>query len=73
MRKVFNVLRQRQGGWDLKKEKKLISHHSTKNAAVHKGMREARKVKPSQLKIFNIKGRIQEERTYGKDPHRYPG
>lgn len=48
-----------------------MSGHRSKEAAVERGRKEAKKgVEPAELRIHKLDGTIQEERTYKKpDPH----
>lgn len=61
--------------WDLKKEgnQRATRSFDTKEEAVKKSPEIVRRQGLSQLKIHKQDGRIQEERTYGKDPEKYPG
>lgn len=57
--------------WQVKKQgsSRPVSNHRTKDAAVERGRKEAKAAKPGQLVIQKRDGKIQEERTYGQDPH----
>lgn len=70
---IFSVVHSPKGGWDLNRGTRKMSHHTTKENAVQRGIRAARKKDLSQLRIHKENGRIQEERTYGNDPEKYPG
>lgn len=68
-RKSYHVTPHPEGGWQVKSEgsNRASSKHETKNKAVAAGRKLARK-KSSQMFIHGRNGKIQEERTYGKDP-----
>ena len=57
-------------GWQVKAEgaKRAVAREERKDAAVRAG-REAAKNQQGQLIVHRQDGRIQEERTYRKDPH----
>lgn len=57
------------GGWDVKRDGQKVSHHNKKAPAVKKATVEAKKEGNSQVRIKKTDGKIQEERTYGKDPY----
>ncbi len=59
--------------WQVIKEqaKRASSIHETKGEAVEAGIKLARGAELGQIKIFKQNGKIQEERTYGKDPRKY--
>lgn len=46
-----------------------VSHHRKKDAAVARAMKSARKEGEAQVIIKKKDGKIQDERTYGSDPH----
>ncbi len=61
--------------WNVKRQgtKRAPSKHSTKDQAITVAIYKAMNKKPSQVTIHKRDGKIQEERTYGGDPERYPG
>jgi len=61
--------------WQVIKEKakRASSTHSTKEEAKQTAIRLAKENKPAQVKIQRKDGTFEEERTYGKDPRKYPG
>lgn len=69
-KKAYHVTPHPEGNWQVKAEraKRASSKHSTKKEAIKSARRQASK-KSSQVYIHGENGRIQEERTYGKDPH----
>jgi len=73
-RKVFHIVF-KEKKWLIKQEGtgKPINFSKTKEKAIKKGRKIARKERLSQLKIHKKNGRIQEERTYGEDPKKYKG
>lgn len=73
-RKVWHVV-PHEGGWAVKKEEALraTSINKNKEQAVQAARELAKANKPSQIIIHGRDGRIQEERTYGEDPEKYPG
>lgn len=56
-------------GWDIRQNGEQVSHHRTKATAVDKATGAAKKSGNSQVVIRKQDGTIQEERTYGGDPH----
>ena len=73
-RKVFHVVGAR-GSWDVKLEgrKSTLSHHTSKVKAVASAKSVARRSSLSQVKVHDLRGRIQTEYTYGMDPANKPG
>ncbi len=67
------VPNKKQGGWDDKVAGKTVGHHETKDPAVDAAIAAAKAAPLGQVKIHKQDGKIQEERTYGKDPEKYPG
>lgn len=69
-KKSYHVTPHPEGNWQVKAEKakRASSKHSTKQEAVQTA-RERAKKQSSQVYIHGENGRIQEERTYGKDPY----
>jgi hypothetical protein len=61
--------------WKVKRQgtKRAPSKHSNKDQAITAAIYKAMNNTPSQVKIHKRDGKIQEERTYGGDPERYPG
>jgi len=70
-RTVRHVAPNPKGGWDVKKEKasRASKHFDRKQDAVDYGRQSSKQEPLGQLKIHKKDGTIQEERTYGKDPH----
>ena len=61
-----------RGKWKTTVDGKKVSGHRSKDAAVQRGRREAKRGKePAELRIHKLDGKIQEERTY-KKPDPYP-
>jgi hypothetical protein len=60
-----------KNGWKVQGEGKQrpLKTFGTKQKAVKFGQKEAKKPPLGQLIIHKRDGTIQEERTYGKDPH----
>ena len=60
----------KRGDWTLKNATsgREVSHHKTKEAAIHAGARKGRADGHAQLIVKKENGQIQEERTYGEDP-----
>ncbi|MBS3765348.1 DUF2188 domain-containing protein [Candidatus Bipolaricaulota bacterium] len=69
-KKPYHVTPHPDGNWQVKAEgaKRASSKHGTKKEAVKTARERARK-QSSQIFIHGKNGRIQEERTYGNDPH----
>ena len=61
--------------WKLMKQgaKRATRRFKTKTEGLPEAVKLVRKIEPSQLKIHKRDGKIQEERTYGDDPEKYPG
>ncbi len=57
--------------WKFKKEdaQRSSSVHETKKDAQQAAREQAKKDSPSQVIIHKKDGKIQEEHTYGNDPH----
>ena len=75
-RVVYHVLPNKdQGVWKVKREGagRAASIHDDKDDAFEKARELAQNNPISQVKIHKRDGTIQEERTYGKDPEKYPG
>lgn len=69
-RKVVDVSpNRREGGWDVKQGKEVLSHHTKKDNAVQAGRKDAKEAELGQLRIRREDGTIQTEHTYGQDPH----
>lgn len=72
-RTVFHVVPS-SGDWEVKREGGAgVSTHSTKAEAEAAAIEVAKRSIPSQVKIHRKDGVLEEERTYGDDPPRYPG
>lgn len=52
---------------------RTASIHPAKEEAIRDAGALAKKADLGQVKIHKRTGEIQEERTYGKDPEKYPG
>jgi hypothetical protein len=75
-RVVYHVVPDKdQGVWKVKREgaERAASIHDGKDDAFEKARELAQNNPLSQVKIHKRDGTIQEERTYGKDPKKYPG
>jgi hypothetical protein len=61
--------------WKVKREgaERSSSTHNVKGDALEKARELAQNNPLSQVKIHGMDGKIQEERTYGQDPEKYPG
>jgi hypothetical protein len=69
-RSRFEVKPTKDGsGWDVTQNGQSLSHHRTKDPAIKRATKEAQKTANSQVVIKKRDGRIQDERTYGTDPH----
>lgn len=71
-RQVYHVSPAREAGdWEVKEEgaARARSRHQSKQEAVTEARRLARSRPLGRIVIHNSDGTIQEERTYGKDPH----
>ncbi len=77
-REVFEVEPREGGRFALQRERSERASRvfDTKREAVNEGARRGRQIEKeggrAQLRIRGDNGRVQEERTYGKDPRRYP-
>jgi len=59
-----------RGGWDVVKEGgAAVSHHQTKPPAIESAVRHAKHEPLGEVRIKGRDGKIQDERTYGKDPY----
>jgi uncharacterized protein DUF2188/CopG antitoxin of type II toxin-antitoxin system len=74
-REVIEVLPNRQGGWDVKRQggNGGGSHHTLKAEAVAEARERAKAAELGQVRVRGRDGRIQTEWTYGKDPRSRPG
>ena len=76
-RKTFHVVKDRPADmWEVKLPhvKTPISRHRTQEAAIDSATSKAKQATLGQIKIHRgDNNRIREERTYGKDPEKYPG
>lgn len=74
-RKVYHVVPNRNGGWDVKPEgaARAIRHFPTKQPAIDMAKEMAKKAELGQVKIHREDGTIQTEHTYTKDPRNIPG
>ena len=74
-RKVYHVVPNRAGGWDVKKEggQKASGHFDKKSEAVERGKELAKSGPLGQIKIHKKDGKIQTEHTYRQDPEKYKG
>ena len=72
-REVWDVV-PRPEGWAVQREgtSHADSVHDTNDDAMDRGV-ELAKAASGQLRIKGRDGRIQDERTYGEDPHLPPG
>jgi len=70
-RKVYHVVPNSNGGWDVKKEgaKRVSAHLDKKNDAVDRGKELAKSGGQGQIKIHKKDGEFQTEYTYGSDPY----
>ena len=73
-RKVYHVVKE-DTSWKVKLEgaSRSSMNADTKAAAMSKAIELAKNAELGQIKINGQNGRIQEERTYGKDPRSSPG
>ena len=64
-----------EGNWRVEREssERASSVHDNKEDAVDEARRLAKNNPLGQIIIHGKDGVIQEERTYGKDPEKYPG
>ena len=59
-----------RSGWDVVKERgSTVSHHNTKEPAIESAVRRAKQESQGEVRIKGRDGKIQDERTYGKDPY----
>lgn len=76
-RKTLHVTKHRPSdSWQvlLPNKSEPVSRHRTQEAAIDNAIREAKRANLGQVKIHRgDTGAIREERTYGKDPEKYPG
>jgi len=70
-RTTYHVAPGKQGGWQVKREgaTRASSVSDTKAEAETRARDLARSHELGQVKIHGQDGRIQEEHTYGRDPH----
>ena len=71
IRKIYHVVPNSNGGWDIKKEggQKSSGHFDRKDDAVGRGKELAKSGPLGQVKIHKQDGTIQTEHTYGDDPY----
>lgn len=74
MAKKAHHVTPKDGEWEVRKQgaKRASGTYDTKAEAVERGTELAKK-QEGQLKIHGKDGKIQQERTYGKDPYPPPG
>lgn len=78
-RQVFEVEPRDDERWALQRQKSKRASRvfENKREAINEGARRGRQIEEegglAQLRIKNEKGRVESERTYGKDPTRYRG
>jgi len=75
-RVVYHVVPDKdEGVWKVRREgaDRASSTHNVKDEALDKARELAQNNPLSQVKIHKRDGTIQEERTYGQDPEKYPG
>ena len=75
-RVVYHVVPDKdEGVWKVKREgaERASSIHDVRGDAFEKARDLAQNNPLSQVKIHKRDGTIQEERTYGQDPEKYPG
>lgn len=70
-RKVYHVVPNPDGGWDVKKEgaKRASAHRDRKTDAVDRGKELAKSGGHGQIKIHKQDGEFQTEHTYGSDSY----
>jgi len=75
MRKVYHVTKAQDGAWKgtLTGANRPSVSAPTKAAALERTVEVAKNAGLSQVVIHKENGIIQSERTYGKDPRRFPG
>jgi hypothetical protein len=75
-RQVFNSSLSKKG-WIMTRGGKTVSNHQSQKEAEAAAIAAARKVHEggglAQAVLHKSDGTIREERTYGKDPEKYPG
>lgn len=73
----FEVLPDKEGGWSITRDRVVIGTCDRKADAVRYGADRGRAAwkrgQRAQLFIKGMDGRIQDERTYGRDPERSKG
>lgn len=73
----FEVLPNSDGGWSVTRDRVVVAQFDIKRQAVayaaERGRASWQAGTPAQLLIKGRDGRIQDERTYGKDPRGTPG
>lgn len=73
----LEVLPDAEGGWSVTRDRIVTGTFPTKHKAVLYAAATGRKLKKSgqlaELAIKGLDGRIQDKRTYGKDPRGIPG
>jgi hypothetical protein len=67
-RKEVHTVPCSKGGWDNKKNGKVVSHHKTKEVAAVKGRLVAKREEAEHI-IHNKDGRISQSNSYGNDPN----
>jgi len=75
-RRVLHVVHDKSDdSWKIRKEgsERASSSHDTKADASQTAFERGRNTPNSQVKVHGMNGKIQEERTYGNDPRKYPG
>ena len=74
-RKVYDVTKDRHGAWKgtLRGAARPSVSAPTKAEALERTIEIAKNASLSQVVIHKRHGGIQSERTYGKDPARFPG
>ena len=75
MRKVYHLTKGHDGDWKgtLTGARRPSVSASTKGEALERTVEVAKNSRISQVVIHKENGIIQSERTYGKDPRRFPG
>ncbi|NSW76934.1 MAG: DUF2188 domain-containing protein [Candidatus Atribacteria bacterium] len=68
-RNILHVVPHEKKGWRINMPEKGDKIFATKKEAVKEAISIARTSQPSQLVIHGRDGKIQEERTYGRDPY----
>ena len=76
-RKVYYVSHNDSGekDWSVKLQnaERASKNFENKNEAIDYAVDHAKEALLGQVKIKGMDGRIQQERTYGDDPEKYPG